>query len=596
RAKVMLSRAESERAPVRAKAETALLRAMLARAEGQPFDALVRVAVQACRDSDEDELLREAHVLAYRAAADDSAWQLAGENLEAAVYYRDRVAAGLPPSLRSRYLEKHDVAVVDRELAFLRDAARAGRTLPGELPEATESRRSAPPSLASNLSVGTSTPSRTMPPRGRGIVGSDAAIRALHNAIAKVGPADATVLIHGESGTGKELVAEAVHAASQRRSGPLVKVNCAALVETLLLSELFGHEKGAFTGAASNRRGRFEAAEGGTLFLDEIGDISPRTQVALLRVLQEKTFERVGGTTSVRANVRVVCATHRDLKALVARGEFREDLYYRLCGVTLTVPALRNRLGDLGAISDALLARVAEERGGSVKRLSPRALTALKSHIWPGNVRELENALRAASLFAEGELLEPEDFAENVESLRHIAAVAPASVDVPAAGATLRGLSPSAPATLRGTSIALDGAVASQPSIRQLGGADEGARDDWSDALSGAPGPTPSGTASNGTSSGGSGGTPSDVAYAQVRAGTSLHDMKRIIERECIARALGDAGGNITRAATLLGMKRPRLSQLVKQYGLGSDADLADAGGDGAFGDDGADGSVEEAG
>ena len=173
---------------------------------------------------------------------------------------------------------------------------------------------------------------------------------------------NSTVLIRGESGTGKELVAEALHRASERANGPLVSVNCAALVETLLLSELFGHEKGAFTGAASRRRGRFEMADGGTLFLDEIGDISPRTQVALLRVLQEKTFERVGGTAPIRANVRIVCATHRDLKAMVERGEFREDLYYRLRGITLEVPPLRARLGDLPKIADHLLGRIATER------------------------------------------------------------------------------------------------------------------------------------------------------------------------------------------------------------------------------------------
>src|SRR5262245_60834168 len=175
----------------------------------------------------------------------------------------------------------------------------------------------------------------------RKIVGRDPAILALIGAVQKVGASDATVLIQGESGTGKELVAEALHEASARRAGPMIKVNCAALVETLLLSELFGHERGSFTGAAARRRGRFELAEGGTLFLDEIGDISPRTQVALLRVLQDRTFERVGGVTSLRANVRIVCATHRDLRAMVARGEFREDLYYRLRQVVLEVPALR---------------------------------------------------------------------------------------------------------------------------------------------------------------------------------------------------------------------------------------------------------------
>ncbi len=246
-----------------------------------------------------------------------------------------------------------------------------------------------------------------------------------------------------------------------------------------------------------------------------------------------------------------MCATHRNLKALVARGEFREDLYYRLCGVVLEVPALRSRLGDLGAISEAILLRIAAERGSSVKKLSARCLMALKSYPWPGNVRELENALRAASLFADADVLEPEDFADNVDALRGLSSLPTEtlpSAAVPRAAASVDGLA-------EGTSLAAEPGVAGRSSI---------------------PAPVPSN------------GTPSDVAYAQVRSGTSLHDMKRIIERECIARALGEAGGNITRAAALLGMKRPRLSQLVKQYGLGSGATDAD-------GDEGDDLSEEEA-
>src|SRR5262249_22465545 len=257
----------------------------------------------------------------------------------------------------------------------------------------------------------------------RELVGDDPAIRGLLAAIKKVARSSSTVLVRGESGTGKELVAEAVHRASDRVNGPLITVNCAALVETLLLSELFGHEKGAFTGAFARRRGRFELAEGGTLFLDEIGDISPRTQVALLRVLQDRTFERVGGVTPLRANVRIVCATHRDLAAMVARGEFREDLYYRLRGVVLEVPALRYRLADLPHLAEAILEVVASERSTKVKRLSPSALDGLCRHPWPGNVRELENALRAAALFAETDVIDLSDLATNVVNLRALAPV-----------------------------------------------------------------------------------------------------------------------------------------------------------------------------
>jgi len=248
-------------------------------------------------------------------------------------------------------------------------------------------------------------------------------------------------------------------------------------------------------------------------------------------VLQEKTFERVGGTAPIRANVRVVCATHRDLRAMVARGEFREDLYYRLCGMVLEVPALRERVADLGAIANALLVRIAEERGVAPMTLSSSALFALQQHAWPGNVRELENALRAASLFAETSELQLEDFTENVESLRYLAESSLAATD---SGRGMR-----------------DAAGAGMPS--------QGVQKLTSTAAAG-------GTVSRPESS-----SPTDVAYAHIRGGVSLADMKRQIERDCIARALGETDGNITKAAVLLGMKRPRLSQLVKQYGLGGD-------------------------
>ncbi len=528
RARVLIEQAEVEGGPTRAQAELALLRAMLARAVGEPFAQPARSALEAAREVDDIELMRDAHMVLFQAARSDRDTATARHHLAAALSYRDRMAIGLPEAMRLTFYARREILALEREA----QAFEATVTLVGPSPEAQREVGDGAPPARAQVRVGAVCISER--PR---IVGEDPAIRSLLNAVRKVGPSDATVLIHGESGTGKELVAEALHTSSGRRTGPLVKVNCAALVETLLLSELFGHEKGSFTGAAARRRGRFEAAEGGTLFLDEIGDISPRTQVALLRVLQEKTFERVGGTTPIRANVRVVCATHRNLKALVARGEFREDLYYRLCGVVLEVPALRSRLGDLGAIATAILDRIAIERGGPVKKLSSRCLTALKSYPWPGNVRELENALRAASLFAETDVLEPEDFADNVDALRSLAIVPAETLPSPGAVAA----QPPVQAAWEddeGTTLAADGGVAGRPSI-----------------------PAP---------------TPSDAAYAQVRSGTSLHDMKRIIERECIARALGEAGGNITRAAALLGMKRPRLSQLVKQYGLGSGATEGD--------------------
>ena len=242
--------------------------------------------------------------------------------------------------------------------------------------------------------------------------------------------------------------------------------------------------------------------------------------MALLRVLQERTFERVGGTAPIRANVRVICATHRDLRAMVDRGEFREDLYYRLQGIQLEVPALRARLGDVPRIAESLLARIAHERGEAPKRLDAAALEVLQAHRWPGNIRELENALRAGSLFAEGEVIRAADLLDNVEDLR---------------AATTR---------LGPTELKAEGP--------ELGSAASACDDDE------AGGPLPLGEAS-----------ATAIAYAQVRSSAvSLADMKRQIERDCIARALADTKGNITKAAALLGMKRPRLSQLVKQYGL----------------------------
>jgi len=276
-------------------------------------------------------------------------------------------------------------------------------------------------------------------------------------------------------------------------------------------------------------------AEGGTLFLDEIGDISARTQVALLRVLQEKTFERVGGTTPIRANVRIICATHRDLKAMVERGEFREDLYYRLRGITLEVPPLRARLGDLPAIATTLLERIAEERTEEAKTISPAAVELLQRHRWPGNVRELENALRAASLFADGSAIDIREFVENVDDLRYLSGNSPVSWPAPA---------PTVPSP-RNT----------QPSV--VPASDDSGELEIAE-IADDDGALPAGEAG-----------PTALAYACVRQGAvSLGDLKRQIERDCVARALADTKGNITRAAALLGMKRPRLSQLVKQYGL----------------------------
>ncbi len=464
-----------------ARAEVELLGVAVSRARGVlDVDAAER-AVVVCREADHGELTEEAHALAaaVHLAAGDHA--RAAHHASRAAAALEEVRRSLPPRLAETFSARRAVRQLDELIE------RARQVAPPPAPPAPRARVAAPPRL----------------------VGAHPKVRSLLDAVKKVARTDVTVLIQGESGTGKELVAEALHAASARAAAPLVKVNCGALVESLLLSELFGHEKGAFTGAVSKKRGRFELAEGGTLFLDEIGDITPATQVALLRVLQERTFERVGGAAPITADVRVVCATHRDLRALVERGAFREDLYFRLTGIVLRVPSLRERVSDLPTISESLLARIAAERAEQPKRLDASALELLERHAWPGNVRELDNVLRAASLFAEGAALCADELLAHAEALRglgssEVVALPPSDDDAPSDGPT------------SGNSEAVS------------------------------------------------------LVYDDMKAGRfGLFDAKRHLERECIVRALHETRGNITRAAALLGMKRPRLSQLVKQYGLG---------------------------
>jgi DNA-binding NtrC family response regulator len=343
------------------------------------------------------------------------------------------------------------------------------------------------------------------------MVGRHPRMQAVSGLIQRVAPSDSIVLIRGESGTGKELVAEALHEGSARRGRPFIKVNCGAIVESLLLSELFGHERGAFTGALQRKKGRFEVADGGTLFLDEIGDVSPRTQVALLRVLQERQFERVGGTSPVRVDVRIVCATHRNLEEMVARGEFREDLYYRLRGIQIELPALRERASDVPLIATAILAGLATQRGQAPLSLSDEANLLLARHAWPGNVRELENVLRSASLFADGSQISARDLGELVASGPRASVELADAGTVGAAplGGGVVGLAPAAPAA-----------------------------------------------------------EPASIWQRLADEGLSLKELKTRVEVECIERALAASGGNITRAAEKLGMKRPRLSQLIKEHGL----------------------------
>ncbi|MDF1563805.1 MAG: sigma 54-interacting transcriptional regulator [Deltaproteobacteria bacterium] len=345
-------------------------------------------------------------------------------------------------------------------------------------------------------------PAAASEPGGRSdprIVGGDPRLRRVVELAHRLAGAETTVLVRGESGTGKELIADLMHRHSARAQGPFVKMNCAAMHEELLLSELFGHEKGAFTGAVRQRKGRFEQAHGGTLFLDEIGDISPKAQVALLRVLQSGELQRVGGTETITVDVRLVCATHRDLEGMMARGEFREDLYYRLKGAMLELPSLRERSGDLPALVAHFLQKLARERGEPVLQVAPEVMNAISAHPWPGNIRELENVVRSLALFAEGETID-------LAALEHhpdlLAALGAAGVE----------LSPASP--------------------------------------SAAPAVT-------------SGGGPVDFFGEVKARGLSLKELKAEVERTCIEQALAEADGNISEAARLLGMKRSRLSQIV---------------------------------
>ena len=329
---------------------------------------------------------------------------------------------------------------------------------------------------------------------GSPLVGESPAMKAIHEMVARVADSPSTILITGESGTGKGLIAQELHRLSSRRDKALIKVNCAAIPKDLVESELFGYEKGAFTGAVGSKPGRFELADGGTLFLDEIGEIPAEIQVKLLRALQESEFERVGGVRTLRVDVRLIAATNRDLKALIAEGRFREDLFYRLAVVPMELPPLRERRADIPILVSHFIEKFNLRLGKRVEGIDPEAMQVLQSYGWPGNIRELENLMERSVLFADGPIIEA---AQLPDSLRE--QTAPTAPPIP--------IAPVGPL----------GAIASPvgASMKEI------------------------------------------VRQAQAE-----------LERELIARALEETGGNVTRAAKRLQISRKSLQVKMKDLGL----------------------------
>ena len=358
----------------------------------------------------------------------------------------------------------------------------------------------------------------------RSLVGQSAPVQQIRRMIRRVAPTDSTVLVLGETGTGKEVVARQIHYHSLRRDGPFVAVNCGAIPADLLESELFGHEKGAFTGALAARKGRFELARNGTLFLDEIGDMSFQMQVKLLRVLQERSFERLGGTQSIPADVRIVCATHRDLEQMVEKGTFRGDLFYRINVFPLEMPALRERQEDLPLLAGELISRLESEGRGSV-RLSPDALAAISRHDWPGNVRELANLLERLSVLHPNTLVRAADLPKNI---RKHALPEDAALEDVAAGDVAPGIA------------APPAAASDLPANAMPAATTDGLfREEYFQAK--------------------------EAAFGD---GFGLKEYLNAIEEELIQKALAESGGTVAGAAKALGMRRTTLVEKLRKFGI----------------------------
>ncbi|MGE3308561.1 MAG: sigma-54-dependent transcriptional regulator [Limisphaerales bacterium] len=377
-----------------------------------------------------------------------------------------------------------------------------------------------------------------------GIVGKSAAMQNVFKLIGQLAASDATALITGESGTGKELVARAIYSHSGRARQPFVAINCAAIPEGLLESELFGHEKGAFTGASQQRIGKFEQCNLGTIFLDEIGDMPLSTQTKILRVLQSGTFERVGGNETVKVDVRVIAATNRPLEQAVAARAFREDLFYRLNVVRVPLPPLRERREDIPLLVEYFLRRFGREAGRPPKALVPDVLRALQAHHWPGNVRELENAIRRASVVATGDTILTRDLPPEISSVPN---TAPADRMGPGsdAGSRLAGLGEPSPDTVPAAGNPVEGAGG-----QAVTGVTEG--------------PSPGGDLP---------GADPDVAslarmlfrWARSQPGARLLPA---VERELVIEALKETHGNQVQAARLLGITRATLRKRIDKFGI----------------------------
>ena len=373
-------------------------------------------------------------------------------------------------------------------------------------------------------------------PTSRGrfrLIGESPAIRQIYAVVEKVANTPSTVLITGESGTGKELIARALHEHSSRHAGPFIKTNCAAIPKTLMESEMFGYEKGAFTGAVGAKPGRFELAHGGTLFLDEIGEIPVEMQVKLLRVLQESEFERVGGIKTIKVDVRLVTATNRDLLHEIAQETFREDLFYRLNVVPVHIPPLRDRREDIPLLADHFITKFNNRLRKEITGITAEAVACLGSYNWPGNIRELENLMERTMLFCEGPQIEARDLPPE---LVQIAGMGSAGSPSPTS------VSAQVPSGPRLTSPSVT-AVVDEPSSGPTG-------------ASAGPQPTPTSLPAAATA--GSAGSLKEAVRAETER----------VERELIIRALDETNGNVTQAARKLKISRKSLQTKMKEFGL----------------------------